>query len=144
MDNIFHKIFNAITAGVALAFGFTSNIPAAVQTLMIVIVLDLVMGFFAAYLQNMATFRAFAVEAQRKLGIGVVVALTYVLTSLVINPETGDTIGQATAGFYIAVESISILQKTNAIGIPIPDFLRAALDKLSSQNQMRRSTDRES
>lgn len=124
------NILKWIAAAAAFAFGWFGNLPSVIHILLIVMFLDVLTGIAQAFIvKNVDSGVAYNGVAKKAVTLGIV-ALTYVVASQIVGPSGGAPIGQTVAGFYVAVEVISILEKADHIGVPIPEFLRSALNNL--------------
>lgn len=123
-------ILKWLAAAAALAFGWFGNLPSVIHILLVVMFLDVLAGVAMAFIvKNVDSAIAYNGIAKKAVVL-MIVALTYVIASQIVGASGGAPIGQTVAGFYVAVEVISILEKADKIGVPIPDFLRSALNNL--------------
>lgn len=123
-------ILKWIAAVVAVAFGWFSDLPSVIHILLVVMFLDVLSGIAQAFIvKNVDSGVAYNGIAKKAVTL-VIVALTYVIASQIVGASGGAPIGQTVAGFYVAVEVISILEKADKIGVPIPEYLRSALNNL--------------
>lgn len=127
---MFQNTLKWIAAAVALAFGWLGDLPSVVRILLAVMALDVFAGIIQAVIMKSLDSRIAWNGVGKKAVTLVVVALSYIIASQIAGPDMSAPIGQTVAGFYVAVEVISILEKADKIGIPIPEFLRAALNNL--------------
>jgi toxin secretion/phage lysis holin len=135
------NILKWLAAVVAVAFGWIGDMPSVIRILLIVMALDVFTGVAQAVIKkNLDSGVAFNGVAKKAVTL-IIVALTYIVASQIAGVDASAPIGQAVAGFYIAVEVISILEKADAIGIPIPEFLRAALNNLKYAERRNLPTD---
>lgn len=127
---IMQNIFKWLAAVAALAFGWFGNLPSVIHILLVVMFLDVLAGVAMAFIvKNVDSAIAYNGIAKKAVVL-MIVALTYVIASQIVGASGGAPMGQTVAGFYVAVEVISILEKADKIGIPIPEFLRSALNNL--------------
>lgn len=108
--------------GMALAFWVT--LPALVQTLLIVMVLDAAIGFTRA-LQRHRLNKQKSFEGATKKAI--VLLLVFVVYRLQIHFGNAFPLAETTSGFYIMHFGLSVLHNMTAMGIPVPDGLKKAL-----------------
>lgn len=127
---LMQDILKWLAAAAALAFGWFGNLPSVIHILLVVMFLDVLAGVAMAFIvKNVDSAIAYNGIAKKAVVL-MIVALTYVIASQIVGASGGAPIGQTVAGFYVAVEVISILEKADKIGVPIPDFLRSALNNL--------------
>lgn len=132
---VMQDILKWIAAAAALVFGWFGDLPSVIHILLIVMFIDVLTGIAQAFIvKNVDSGVAYNGIAKKAVTLGIV-ALTYVVASQIIGPSGGAPIGQTVAGFYVAVEVISILEKADKVGIPIPEFLRAALNNLKGSDR---------
>ena len=107
----------------------------AIETLVILMVLDYASGMLAACinpglaLNSQKGFKGIA----RKLYIFILVTIAYSIDSLL---GTHEICTMATY-FYIANEGLSIIENAAKAGVPIPNTLRDTLEQLSRQKKAR-------
>ena len=118
----------SITTGAA--FALWGNLPDAVRLLVVLMILDMTAGIAYAIYKRELSPRVAWDGVSKKVMTLVLVGLAYLITDSITLPNLGVHAGTAAAGFYVAAESISILEKANKIGIPIPAFLRDGLSRL--------------
>lgn len=128
MDQI-AKFFLMIGAAVA---GWFSNMPDVIRILLLLMAFDIFAGAIKAVMvdKNLSASIAWSGVGKKAVTM-VVIALTYTVSNMIVGVDLAAPIGQAVTGFYIYVEVVSVLQNAAAIGIPIPDFLKKALDSLN-------------
>ena len=132
---MFDYILKWLAVLAAVTVGFVGNMPNVIRVLLIVMFFDILTGVAQAVIQKtLDSHIAFNGIAKKAVCL-MIVALTYTLTSQIAGVDAGAPVGQTVAGFYIAVEVISILEKADSIGVPIPDFLRTALNNLKSTDR---------
>lgn len=109
------------------------------QILVTFIIADYLTGVAAAFVGRRLSSDACGQGIARKIGIMVLVALAHLLdTGLGMEAP----ILQTTAiWFYVGNEGLSILENLTEIGVPVPEPIRGALDKLKADNS--KSTSRE-
>ena len=100
------------------------------QALLVLIVLDIITGILAGYytrtLSSEKTFRGMA----KKTIVLAIVAGAHVLSAAWQSPIP---LGTAAAGFYVIHEMLSIMENAGRAGIPLPQQLMTALQKLQSK-----------
>lgn len=125
------QLMKWIGAAAALAFGWFSDMPSVVRILLIVMAFDILAGVSESIVKKTLSSAIAFNGVAKKAVILIIVALTYTVTSQIAGVDASAPIGQTVAGFYIFVEIVSILEKADNIGVPIPDFLRKALNNLN-------------
>lgn len=107
----------------------------AIETLVILMVLDYASGLLAAYinpglaLNSQKGFKGIA----RKLYIFILVTIAHSIDSLLGTHE----ICTMATWFYIANEGLSITENAAKAGVPIPSTLRDTLEQLSHEKKAR-------
>jgi toxin secretion/phage lysis holin len=99
-----------------------------VQLLLLAMLLDIVTGLLSAYVSQSVSSQASLRGAAKKTLI-----LLLVWGAWLVGAQMQQPVGEAVAGFYVLNEFISILENATAAGLPVPQFLRDALVKLSSE-----------
>jgi toxin secretion/phage lysis holin len=127
MDQIVKFFF---TIGAAIA-GWFSNMPDVIRALLLVMAFDILAGAAVAIVKRELSPSAAWSGVGKKAVTLIVVSLTYVVSNMIAGVDLAAPIGQAVAGFYIYVEVVSVLQNAAVAGVPIPDFLKKALDSLN-------------
>ena len=132
MDNII-RWMGALSA---VAFGWFGDLPSVVRILLILMVFDIFTGIAQAIIKkNLSSEIAFDGMAKKAV-ILMVVGLSFVIAGQIVNADFSAPVGQAVAGFYVAVEAISILEKADTLNIPLPPFLRSAINNLKERKDI--------
>ncbi len=114
--------------------GWIGNIPDVVKVLIVLMFLDILAGVvMARSLGKLSPSQAWN-GVGKKVMTMILVGLAYISSGSLFAPEVGIHFGSAAAGFFAIAESISILEKAERIGIPIPDFLREGFARLESKD----------
>jgi toxin secretion/phage lysis holin len=119
-------------AAVAAAAALWASLPATVIALLGLMALDvatgLVAGWAAGALDSAVGWRGLA----RKLA-----TVLAILAVGIMQRAFGDAIpaAEAVAGFYCAIEALSIVENLARAGVPVPAPLRAALAALDQQRR---------
>ncbi len=100
----------------------------ALQSLLVLIVLDIASGCLRAFVQQSLSSKESWRGTAKKLMIFVAIA---VATQADKFAGTGSTLCDATSIFYCASEALSVLENLVAAGLPVPEFLRKALAQLN-------------
>ncbi|HFL3860701.1 TPA: holin family protein [Clostridioides difficile] len=132
--NIYDGRLNTITALIGTyftwLFGAWEEVLAILLTLMLIDYLfGVIKGFVLKKLSSNVGFKGIA----KKSGILVIVAVAALLDRLINN---GDWIFKTlVCYFYIANEALSITENCAAIGLPIPNKIKEALEQLGKENK---------
>jgi toxin secretion/phage lysis holin len=125
----------AIVAAV-LAAAF-AELPAIYQALLVVISVDVISGVLLAWSQKDLNSDIAAHGIYQKAGELLLILVAAYVQQVVPGTEN-IPLPEALAGFYTYYESLSILENLAALGVPIPEFLRSALSKLSPDKNLDR------
>lgn len=104
----------------AVIVGWLGNVPQVFMILVLLMGLDIIAGIAASSAKKSMTGESAWNGISKKVITLILVGVAYVLTT----PYLGVNIGEAAAVFYASSELVSILQKADYIGIPIPPFLK--------------------
>ena len=128
MKNVINFISGTVLAGASYLLG---GWDAALQTLVIVMVLDYITGICKAIKQKKLNSKAGLLGIVKKFGYLVIVAL-----AVVIDHVTGETgvVRTLVIYFFVANDGLSILENWGAIGLPLPKKLFEVLEQLKSDN----------
>jgi toxin secretion/phage lysis holin len=126
MDNL--NWGTGIKAGIAAVAAIWVGLNPLVQLLLVAMVLDIATGLLSAYVRKVidsaVSFRGMAKKS---------IILLLVWGAWQAGAWVGQPLGEMVAAFYTLNEFISILENAAEAGIPVPQFLRDALAKLSSE-----------
>ncbi len=125
------EFFKFVSVTLAAVLGWFANMPDVIRVLLLVMAFDILAGGALAITSRKLSASVAWSGVGKKAVTLIVVALTYVVSSMIVGVDLGGPIGQAVAGFYIYVEVVSVLQNAAMVGIPIPDFLKKALDSIN-------------
>lgn len=103
----------------------------AIQTLLILMVLDYVTGICKAIINKELNSTIGAKGIVKKVGYLIIVALGVLLDG--ITGETG-VIRSIVIYFFVANEGISIVENWGAMGLPLPKKITEVLEKLKNEN----------
>ena len=119
--------------GVVISFGtgltwFLGSWDMALKVLVCFMVLDYITGVLRAYV-NKEVSSAIGLKGIARKTVIFIVLIVAVLLDRLLN--TGNWVFRTLiCYFYIANESISLLENCSALGLPIPDKLKEALSQL--------------
>jgi toxin secretion/phage lysis holin len=127
------NVWTWLKRGGALVVAFIAarwgGLPFVLQLLIILMALDILSGLIAGFvtkkLSSDVSFRGLAKKAMILVLVG--------LAQLLGGAVSIGGLGSAVAGFYCVHEGLSILENAVRAGVPVPDFLREALAKLSPE-----------
>lgn len=120
----------AAAVGGALAWLFGAWDP-LIMVLLAVMVLDYITGVADAAVAGTLSSAVGFKGLLKKIFILILVALAALLDRLV--PATNGAVRSAVCMFYIANEGLSILENAGTLGLPLPEALRGALQKLHNK-----------
>ena len=93
-----------------------------VDVLITLAVIDYIMGVMGGYKKRELSSRIGFKGIAKKMAIFCLVGVSHVIDNLI--PGDGTTFRSIVSLFYISNEGLSILENADALGIPIPQFLR--------------------
>ena len=126
-------IVDFITAGViGLLTWFFGGRDRLIDVLITCAIIDYIMGVTVAYTKKELSSRIGFKGLAKKMAVFCLVGISHVIDNLI--PGDGATFRSIISLFYISNEGLSILENTDALGIPIPQFLRNRF--LSTQEQI--------
>ena len=100
--------------------------------LIVCICLDYISGVLNAIVRRKLSSKVGAKGICKKILIFIIVSIGDLFDTIVIGE--GSALRTSLILFYICNESISILENAESIGMPIPNFLRRAIESLEKQN----------
>lgn len=115
-----------LKTGLGVAMGAIAalwlSLGLSVQILVLLIALDLVTGMFVAWAgKRLDSATGWRGVSKKALTLGVVAA------AAVVDPVIDLPLAEFVAGFYAAIEALSVLENAAVAGVPVPAFLRDAL-----------------
>ena len=105
---------------------------ALIQILVAFVVIDYVTGVLAAGVRREISSAVGGRGIARKVLIFVLVACGHLVDMAL---GTADVIRDAVIYFYIANELLSIIENAGEIGLPVPDILKNAIERLKGKEQ---------
>ena len=136
MADITKCIFSTVAGAIVNLLG---GWDAWLTSLVILMLIDIVVGLAKSIMQRSDKSKSGGLNSASMFRGGIKKMLILLLVALgalldqVISPEEM-YIRSAVAGYYIANESLSILENAAACGIPLPKILYSALDILKMDN----------
>lgn len=129
----FRDIFRYIVAiGGSLITYLFGGWPALIQILVAFVVIDYITGVLAAAIRGKLNSNIGLKGIAKKVFIFVIVACGHLVDSAM---GTQDLVRDAAIYFYIANELLSILENAGEIGLPVPDILKNAIERLKGKEQ---------
>lgn len=126
------NLINFITGTLATALVyFLGGWDIALQTLLIVIVLDYITGICKAVYHKKINSSVGLKGIMKKVGYLIIVAVAVILDRIAGN--TG-AIRTLVIYFFVANEGISILENWGGMGLPLPQKLTDTLEQLKNDN----------
>ena len=110
---------------------FLGGWDSALQTLLLVMVLDYITGVCKAIKQKKLNSKTGLLGILKKIGYLVIVALAVVIDHL--SGETG-AVRTLVIYFFVANDGLSILENWGAMGLPLPKKLIELLEQLKKEN----------
>jgi len=110
---------------------FLGGFDTALQTLLIIIVLDYITGVCEAIANKKVSSKIGAKGIMKKVGYLIIVAVSVQLDLIV-----GDTgaIRNLVIYFFVANEGISILENWGSMGLPLPQKILDVLEQIKNEN----------
>ena len=131
-ENMTSLLTGGIPAAIGAILGYLFGPwDAVIMVLLCVVSLDYITGAIGAAVHKCMDSSVGFAGLFKKVFIFVLVALAALLDKLV--PSTNGAVRTAVCMFYIANEGLSILENAGKIGLPIPEPLQNALQKLKSK-----------
>lgn len=126
------NLINFVTGTLATALVyFLGGWDIALQTLLIVIVLDYITGICKAVYNKKINSSVGLKGIMKKIGYLIIVAVAVILDRIAGN--TG-AIRTLVIYFFVANEGISILENWGGMGLPLPQKLTDTLEQLKNDN----------
>ena len=129
----FRDIFRYIVAiGGSLVTYLLGGWSALVQILVAFVVIDYITGVLAAAIRGKLNSNIGLKGIAKKVFIFVIVACGHLVDGAM---GTNNIVRDAAIYFYIANELLSILENAGEIGLPVPDMLKNAIERLKGKEQ---------
>lgn len=129
----FKDIFKCVASiGGSLVTYLFGGWTALIQILVAFVVIDYITGVLAAGVNGKIDSGIGMKGIARKVFIFVIVACGHLVDGAM---GTSDIVRDAAIYFYIANELISILENAGEIGLPVPDMLKNAIERLKGKGQ---------
>jgi toxin secretion/phage lysis holin len=122
-----------ILAGVTgVIVGIWIGLGQVTQALILLMIVDMVSGILAAFITKTVDSEVGSRGVAKKAMIIMIVALAHWLQSAAI---IGIPIGEVVAGFYCAIQAISVMENAARAGVPVPKSLKDALVALNKTGE---------
>ena len=132
MDCNFWKWLSAEVFGLA---GFLwGGLDGLLTALLVFMVLDYVSGVVIAYKEKRLSSEVGFWGLVKKCMILVLVTVGHFLDLHVLG-GTSSMFRSGVVGFFLANEGLSILENAGKLGVPLPEFLKKALEQLKHDNE---------
>ena len=129
----FRDIFRYIVAiGGSLVTYLLGGWSALIKILVAFVVIDYVTGVLAAAIRGKLNSNIGLKGIAKKVFIFVIVACGHLVDGAM---GTNNIVRDAAIYFYIANELLSILENAGEIGLPVPDMLKNAIERLKGKEQ---------
>ena len=129
----FKDIFRYIVAiGGSLVTYLLGGWSALIKILVAFVVIDYITGVLAAAIRGKLNSNIGLKGIAKKVFIFVIVACGHLVDNAM---GTQDIVRDAAIYFYIANELLSILENAGEIGLPVPDMLKNAIERLKGKEQ---------
>lgn len=123
----------AVLAFICMAFGFIfGEMNGLMITLIVLIVIDYISGVIAAVVEKEVSSEIGAKGIAKKMFMLFIVAIANVIDVNVICE--GHVLKSVAILFYIANESISVMENAGRLGVPVPKKLIDVLKQLKDKN----------
>lgn len=130
MDKIFDGVkFAAAGIGGVLAY-IWGPWDALIIALVAMVVIDYITGVIKAAVQGKLSSSVGFKGLLKKVAIFLLVAVGVMVDRII--PATNEAVRSAVIFFYIANEGLSILENSGELGLPLPNSLKKALEKMKA------------
>lgn len=127
MDKIVKGSVAVVGSVVSYLFGGWS---AMLQVLLVLVVADYVTGFAASAMEGRLSSAVGAKGIVKKVGIFALVAIGHMIDTAI---GDGHMVRDAAIWFYVANETLSIIENMGRIGVPIPPVIQQAVAVLQGK-----------
>ncbi|AVF22797.1 phage holin family protein [Paenibacillus larvae] len=124
----------AVAAGGASVSYFFGGWGAALDILLLVVIIDYLTGMVAGFIEGGLKSKVGFVGIARKVGIFVVVVIAHKVDALL---GQSHFLRDTAVIFYIVNELLSILENCGRVGVPIPPALREAIQVLKKKSEQK-------
>ena len=132
--------FKAISAAISLLLGYLFNdIDGLMWALITLMILDYISGVIVAVIKKNLSSEIGAKGIAKKLMIFIIVIIANIVDVNVICQD--HILRNVTIMFYIANESISIIENAAAAGVPVPQKIISVLGQIKKKGENDNSND---
>jgi toxin secretion/phage lysis holin len=122
-------IIRAITACVCTILSYLfGEFDLVFRALLAMVIIDYLTGMLAAFITRTLSSEVGSKGIARKVCIFILISVAGIVDSLTVSPEP--FLRTAVIWFFIANEGLSILENVGKMGVPLPEVLVSALEKL--------------
>jgi len=130
IENIY--IRGAVAAFISLMSYLFGGLDALLSALVAMIIIDFISGLIKAVALREVASEKMLIGGAKKVGIMFIVAVANIICSVL---ETDDILRSMIISYFIASESISILENWSMLGLPVPKKLRNVLALLQGEKE---------
>ena len=139
IDLVWAKIQMAITAVGGWLGYFVGGVDGLMTALIIFMVIDYITGLMCAVADRKLSSEVGFKGICKKVLIILLVGVAHIIDLYVVG--TGSTLRSAVVCFYLSNESVSMLENTAHLGLPIPEKLKDILSQLHNRSDKGHTTD---
>jgi len=135
-----NKIFSALAAICGFVAGLFGEWSAAMTVLVVLMAVDYITGCICGFCgksqktPNGHWLSSYAFKGLMHKGITMLIILVAAQLDLVITADTS-TFKTMAVFYYISCEGLSIIENVGLLGVPLPAFLKNALEVMKSKNE---------
>lgn len=111
---------------------FLGDFDIMLSALFALVILDIITGFLCSVYKKTIKSDIFYKNGIRKIGLLFIIAIGNIIDNALL---LGGALRSLTLGYYIATESISILENWGELGLPLPSKLKLTLDNLKADGE---------
>jgi len=127
-------IANAAKFAAGIIIAYWMKLEPLMQLLLILMLADILTGLVRAFMQKeISSDISWQGIGKKAIVLVIVAAAEYTGQLAEIQLTENLSLGAMVAGFYAVNEFISILENASAAGIPVPEFLQDALQKINPE-----------
>lgn len=131
MDKAINYIkITAVALGATIG-GFLGGWDVSIQVLIALTAIDFITGVLTGFYTKKLSSNVGYKGLIKKVGIYLMVGTACLLDKAI---NTGATLRTSMVFFYIAIEGISILENWGKMDLPLPGFIKKALEQLKEQS----------
>lgn len=129
MKHLFELLINYV---VEFSVWFWGGFDNKFYTLLMFALVDMILGIFHAVIKKDFLWSRLIQGSMKKIALFIVVGLTNVMESQLINQ--GSFLLTSAYTFYTSYEALSILNHLQALGLPLPKFLKAIIIRVHNKS----------